>query len=120
VQRRTGLIVVVDAEPVDRLPLVVEEALYRIGQEALHNIVKHANASNATIRMVREGGYLRLTVTDDGSGFDPDSVPRGHLGLIGMRQRIELVGGELRVESRAGHGSTIEASVPVAADSSAE
>jgi PAS domain S-box-containing protein len=120
VQRRTGLIVVVDAEPIDRLPLVVEEALYRIGQEALHNIVKHANASNATIRTVREGEYLRLTVTDDGSGFDPESVPRGHLGLIGMRQRIELVGGELRVESRPGHGSTIEASVPIAADPSAE
>ncbi len=113
VQRRTGLIVVVDAEPVDRLPLAGEEALYRIAQEALHNIVKHANASNATIRIVREGDHLRLTITDDGAGFDPDSVPRGHLGLIGMRQRIELVGGELRVESRIGHGTTIEASVPV-------
>ena len=114
VQRRTGLIIVVDAEPIDRLPLPVEEALYRIGQEALHNVVKHANAANATIRIVREADRVRLSVTDDGGGFEPESVPRGHLGLIGMRQRVELVGGELRVESRPGQGTTIEATVPAA------
>ncbi len=112
VQRRTGLAMVVDAEPIDRLPLACEEALYRIGQEALHNVVKHANASNATIRIWRDGPRVHLSVTDDGGGFDPDSVPRGHLGLIGMRQRVDLVGGELRVESRAHRGTTIEASVP--------
>ena len=112
VQRRTGLVIVVDAEPLDRLALTAEEALYRIAQEALHNVVKHANASNATIRIWREGDEVRLSVTDDGSGFDPDSVPRGHLGLIGMRQRVDLVGGELRVESKAGRGARIEASVP--------
>ena len=112
VQRRTGLVIVVDAEPLDRLALTAEEALYRIAQEALHNVVKHANASNATIRIWREGEQVRLSVTDDGSGFDPDSVPRGHLGLIGMRQRVDLVGGELRVESKAGRGTRIEASVP--------
>ncbi len=113
VQRRTGLTIVVDAEPIERLSLTAEEALYRIGQEALHNTVKHANASNATIRIVREASRVRLSVTDDGGGFAPDEVPRGHLGLIGMRQRAELVGGDLRVESRPGSGTTIEASVPV-------
>ena len=120
VQRRTGLAIVVDAEPIDRLPLSTEEALYRIGQEALHNVVKHANASHATIRIVREGDRVRLSVTDDGAGFDPDRVPRGHLGLIGMRQRVDLVGGELRVESRPGHGTVVEASVPGGEDVSAE
>jgi PAS domain S-box-containing protein len=123
VQRRTGLAIVVDAEPIDRLPLPAEEALYRIGQEALHNVVKHANASSATIRVWREGRHVRLSVVDDGGGFDPDAVPRGHLGLIGMRQRVDLVGGELRVESRAGRrGTAIEAAVPVdeGAPSSAE
>jgi len=112
VQRRTGLAIVVDAEPIDRLSLTAEEALYRIGQEALHNVVKHANASSATIRIVRDGDRVQLAVTDDGAGFDPDAVPRGHLGLIGMRQRVDLVGGDLRVESRPGLGTTIEASVP--------
>jgi len=112
VQRRTGLAIVVDAEPIDRLPLAAEEALYRIGQEALHNVVKHANASHATIRIWRDGNTVRLSVTDDGGGFDPDAVPRGHLGLIGMRQRVDLVGGELRVDSRPGKGTLIEAAVP--------
>ncbi|MDQ2689987.1 MAG: GAF domain-containing protein, partial [Chloroflexota bacterium] len=120
VQRRTGLTIVVDAEPIDRLPLATEEALYRIGQEALHNVVKHANASNATLRIAREGGNVLLSVTDDGAGFRPDEVPRGHLGLIGMRQRVELVGGELRIESRPRRGTTIEAKVPVGDEASVE
>jgi signal transduction histidine kinase len=112
VQRRTGLAIVVDAEPIDRLTLAAEEALYRIGQEALHNVVKHANASHATIRISRESDRVRLSVSDDGAGFDPGAVPRLHFGLIGMRQRVDLVGGDLRVESRPGRGTTIEASVP--------
>lgn len=114
VQRRTGLTIVVDAEPIDRLPLAAEEALYRIGQEALHNVVKHANASSAAIRIARERDAVTLAVSDDGAGFDPDAVPRLHFGLIGMRQRMDLVGGELRVESRPGRGTKIEASVPLA------
>ncbi len=121
VQRRTGLTIVVDAEPVERLPLATEEALYRIGQEAIHNVVKHANASCATIRIEAEADdRLRLTVTDDGDGFDPTEVPRGHLGLIGMRQRVDLVGGELRVESIPGSGTTIDALVSLGTDASAE
>ena len=120
VQRRTGLVIVVDAEPIDRLPLTSEEALYRIGQEALHNVVKHANAENATIRILREGDRIRVSITDDGAGFEPEQVPRGHLGLIGMRQRVDLVGGDLRVESRTGGGTIIEASVPIDEVESAE
>ena len=120
VQRRTGLTIVVDAEPIDRLPLAVEEALYRIGQEALHNVVKHANAQHATLRIAREGDRVKLGVTDDGIGFAPDQVPRGHLGLIGMRQRADLAGGDLRVESVAGRGTLVEVSVPAVGDQSAE
>jgi signal transduction histidine kinase len=62
---------------------------------------------------------VRLSVTDDGSGFSPDDVPRGHLGLLGMRQRLDLIGGELRVDSAPGRGTTIEATVPIS-DGSAE
>jgi signal transduction histidine kinase len=61
-----------------------------------------------------------LSVTDDGVGFEPDKVPRLHFGLIGMRQRIDLVGGELRVESKAGGGTHIEAAVPAGDVGSAE
>jgi signal transduction histidine kinase len=110
---------VVDAEAIPRLPLATEEALYRIGQEAIHNIVKHANASRAAVRLARDGDLVRLTVTDDGGGFAPGDVPRGHLGLLGMRQRLDLIGGELRVESAPGRGTTVDASVPVA-DEAAE
>lgn len=113
VGRRSGLVVVVDAEAVDGLALAGQEALYRIGQEALHNVVKHANASRATIRIWTEKGRVRLSVTDDGIGFDPDAVPRGHIGLIGMRQRADLVAGDLRVMSRHRRGTVIEASVPI-------
>jgi PAS domain S-box-containing protein len=120
VQRRTGLTIVVDAEPIERLPLAAEEALYRIGQEALHNVVKHANASNAKLRIATDGNRVLLSVTDDGVGFEPDKVPRLHFGLIGMRQRVDLVGGELRVESRAGGGTLIEAMVPAGDDPSVE
>ncbi len=117
VQRRTGLMLVVDAESIPRLAVATEEALYRIGQEAIHNVVKHANASRVAIRLARDGERVRLTVTDDGAGFSPDDVPREHLGLLGMRQRLDLIGGELRVESAPGRGTTIEAAVPTAADS---
>ena len=117
VQRRTGLTLVVDAEAIPRLALTTEEALYRIGQEAIHNIVKHANASRATVRLAEDDGVVRLTVTDDGAGFTPGDVPRGHLGLLGMRQRLDLIGGELRVESAPGRGTTIEASVPSVGES---
>ena len=72
------------------------------------------------IRIARERDSVLLAVSDDGVGFAPDEVPRGqHLGLIGMRQRVDLVGGELRVESKAGRGTKIEASVPTG-DTSAE
>ena len=112
-QGRTGLAIAFDAELIDRLPLPVEEALYRIGQEALHNVVKHANASRAAIRIRRDGNAIRLEVEDDGDGFDPDAVPRGHLGLIGMRQRADLVGAEMTVHSTKGSGTLIEVSVPM-------
>ncbi|HUH17317.1 MAG TPA: ATP-binding protein [Methylomirabilota bacterium] len=65
-----------------------------------------------SLHAVRDGDHVRLSVTDDGVGFAPDEVPRGHLGLIGMRQRAALVGGELRVESHRNQGTTVEAGVP--------
>jgi PAS domain S-box-containing protein len=112
VQGRTGLAISVDAEPMDRMSLPVEEALYRIVQEALHNVVKHANAQRAAIRLARDGEQVRLSIEDDGDGFDPEAVPRGHLGLIGMRQRADLVGLELTVRSQPRRGTRVEICVP--------
>jgi signal transduction histidine kinase len=85
----------------------VEEAFYRIAQEALHNVVKHANATQAWIILRRVGRELRLTVEDDGIGFDIAEVPRGHLGLVGMQQRAERIGAELEIGSRPGGGTRV-------------
>jgi PAS domain S-box-containing protein len=115
VRGRTGLDVQVACEPeeLERAPIGVEETLYRIAQEALHNVVKHANATSARISLVAAGAGLRLHVEDDGTGFNPDRVPRGHLGLSGMRQRAELAGGQLQVSSVLGSGTQIDAFVPL-------
>ena len=94
--RRTGLAVSVEVESEERLPLDIE-AFYRVAQEALHNVVKHANAHSARIELRRTGRKVRLTVEDDGIGFDPAEIARGHLGLIGMQQRAERIGAELEV-----------------------
>jgi PAS domain S-box-containing protein len=109
VQGRTGLSVTVEADTglPERLPAEAEETLYRIGQEALHNVVKHASASSARILLARVGGEIRLSVTDDGVGFDPANTPRGHLGLVGMRQRAERIGAEFSVTTRPGNGTVV-------------
>jgi signal transduction histidine kinase len=109
VQGRTGLSVTVEADAglPERLPTDVEEALYRIAQEALHNVVKHANASTARILLARAGGDLRLSVTDDGVGFVPGQTPRGHLGLVGMEQRAERIGADFAVTTRPGNGTVV-------------
>lgn len=116
VRGRTGLDVRVDVEPdpFERAPLAVEEALYRIAQEALHNVVKHARASSVRIALSRSPSGIGVAVEDDGEGFDPTRVESGHLGLTGMRQRAELAGGELQVVSHQGKGTRIEAFAPLA------
>jgi PAS domain S-box-containing protein len=114
VHGRTGLEVKLTCEPdtLERTALGVEETIYRIAQEALHNVVKHANASHALIQLRGDRGGIHLLVEDDGVGFDPDRVPRGHLGLSGMRQRAELARGRLEVRSVVGKGTQIDAFVP--------
>ncbi|HEX2221873.1 MAG TPA: GAF domain-containing protein [Candidatus Limnocylindria bacterium] len=111
---RTGLAVTVETDLPDRLPLETEEALYRVAQEALHNVVKHAGASRTHIRLLRDPKGVRLAVSDDGRGFDPARVGRGHLGLVGMEQRAERIGGRLEVTSRPGDGTTVEVVLPLA------
>jgi PAS domain S-box-containing protein len=115
VEGRTGLAVAVEVEVEERMPLDVEEALYRIAQEALHNVVKHANASQARIGLRRGGRQLRLTIEDDGIGFDPGAVPRGHLGLVGMEQRAERIGASLEIGPRPGGGSRIRVTLALRA-----
>jgi signal transduction histidine kinase len=107
------------AEIPERLPRDVALCLFRVAQEGLRNIARHAGASRAQVRLQRLGGGLQLTVEDDGSGFDPaQQRGRTSLGHAGMRQRVKLLGGKIDIASRPGYGTTILAWVPLREDRS--
>ena len=97
----------------ERLPTEVETTLYRIVQEALTNVVKHAEASTVSILLVRRDASATVVIEDDGVGFDPGGVKESSLGLEGMRERAELHEGRLTVETSPGAGATIAVEVPV-------
>lgn len=94
------------------VPDDVALALYRVAQEALANVQRHANAEEARVIIESDEAGLGLVVTDDGQGFDPDGAGGPGLGLVGMRERLRIVGGTVRIDSAAGHGTTIRAWVP--------
>jgi PAS domain S-box-containing protein len=97
-----------------RLPDSLETALYRIAQEALTNVAKHASAKTVSVLLHRNGKTVRLVVEDAGEGFDAASTPSEmQLGLVGMRERAHLVGGSMTVESSRGRGTTVCVGVPL-------
>src|SRR5215210_7572148 len=95
------------------LPPRVEAALYRTCQEALTNVARHAGAGRVTVRLVATPDRVRLVVQDDGRGFDASEVPEDRHGIVGMRERAEVLGGTLEVRSGPGEGTRIEATVPL-------
>lgn len=96
----------------DRLSGEVETALYRIVQESLTNVVKHARARHVSILLTRTNSSIKAVIEDDGQGFDPSERTLEGFGLIGMRERLALLGGRLQVESGGEAGTTIAAEVP--------
>jgi signal transduction histidine kinase len=104
----------VDA-PEPRERPAVRVMLFRVLQEALRNVRKHAHAGNVAVSFTTANGSMILAVRDDGRGFDPARVPRGHLGLVYMRERVEACGGRLAIDSRPGSGTEIRVSVPLEA-----
>jgi signal transduction histidine kinase/integral membrane sensor domain MASE1 len=97
----------------NRQPLEVETALFRVVQESLTNVVLHAKASRVDVLLSQRNGKLIILIEDDGIGFTPDNVAeQSHLGLFGMRERVEMLGGNLIIESSVGKGTTIHAEVP--------
>lgn len=97
-----------------RLSSPLEDTLYRITQEALHNVAKHAGARCVQVSLVQGQQHIRLSISDDGGGFDPEATRNsGRFGLMTMRERAESLGGQLHIESEVGHGTTILASVPL-------
>jgi signal transduction histidine kinase len=99
--------------PQERLDLGagVEEHLYRIVSEALHNVVKHANARAAAVKITAEASLLRVRVSDDGAGFERDAEHPGHLGLSTMASRAAAIGADFAVESAPGGGTTVTLSL---------
>ncbi|WP_376792666.1 ATP-binding protein [Thermoflexus sp.] len=116
-QRRYGLDVQFESIGLEeeRLPPAVEIALYRILQEALTNVARHAHATRVDVLLERRGDRIVAVVEDNGVGFDPEQAMwDGHLGLFGMRERAEQLGGKLIVESAPGSGTTVVVEVPYA------
>jgi signal transduction histidine kinase len=98
----------------ERASLEVESAVYRVVQEALTNVAKHSNATEVSIIVEHGESHLMALIEDNGAGFDPDTrVSTSKLGLLGMDERLSLVGGALQVESSPGAGTTVRALIPL-------
>jgi two-component system sensor histidine kinase UhpB len=105
----------------ERLPPTLETVCFRVVQEATTNVLRHARASRLEVDLHRTGAEVRLTIRDDGAGFEMSAarerVLRGEgFGLVGMRERVQLFGGRMEVESAVGGGTTIRVHLPVAGD----
>jgi signal transduction histidine kinase len=112
VEGRTGLVIRLDVGPdLECLPFPGEDALYRIAQEAIHNVVKHARAHEAGIRIAVQSATVRMTIRDDGIGFDLQSRRDG-LGMAGMVARAGRIGGAVTVESAPDRGTVVTATLP--------
>lgn len=114
-QSREGVTVHINIDGEGRLPDACEEALYRVAQEALNNVVKHAGACNVWIDLVIGAEQTTLTVRDDGAGFDPAALPAGGatMGMTSMRERVEELDGKFSIESAPGGGTIVRVVAPV-------
>jgi PAS domain S-box-containing protein len=109
---RQGIIVQLDLGKEPDLPLKMKQDLYRIAQEALHNTVKHARASEVMLRLDQSNNVVMMEIRDDGRGFDSTSSFPGHLGLHSMRERVTNLGGTFEIDSTEGRGTTICIRIP--------
>lgn len=114
-----GVVASVEGDPgAVRLPAHIEVTLFRIAQEAISNIARHAGARHVQVRVVREAERVTVEIVDDGRGFDTQPFDGGpgqleHMGLIGMRERVGLLGGRLEITSSPGRGTRLLAEVPL-------
>ncbi len=119
VSKRTGIPIKVQVTSVGRLPPIVETALYRIVQEALTNATRHAQPSNITIQLCRDGKTARCAICDDGIGFDLSEVLARKtypgLGLIGIRERLDTLKGALDIKTSRGKGTELRVSISLEA-----
>ena len=95
------------------LPADVRECAVRVVGEALANITRHARAQHVAVALQPSDRLLDIEVRDDGVGFDPAQIGAGHYGLIGLRERVRLIGGTLNIESAPGQGTTLKVCLPL-------
>ncbi|HEY6957528.1 MAG TPA: sensor histidine kinase [Candidatus Limnocylindria bacterium] len=115
VREDAGLQIDLALDSDDGIPPTTAVAVFRVAQEALTNVVRHARATRAEVRLSDEDGVLTLTVADDGVGFDVDEArarPAASVGLFGMAERVALVGGTIELLSRKGAGTRVVVRVP--------
>jgi signal transduction histidine kinase len=113
--RKAAVPTTVEADGIGRYGQDVESTIYFCTLEALNNVAKYAEATRAVVRLSQRDGHIEFEVTDDGGGFDAETASYG-TGLRGMADRLDAIGGALRVESRLGIGSTVTGRVPVGED----
>ena len=119
VWKRTGLMVNVAASGVtEDLPDTHKTCIYRVVQEALHNVVQHARATHVRVIIERESAAVRVSIQDDGEGFDP--LRQKGLGLIGIEERVKNLDGSVSVRSEAARGTTLDVSLPFRPDAASE
>jgi two-component system, NarL family, sensor histidine kinase DevS len=112
-REQTGIAVDFHSTLPERLPPEIETALYRIVQESTTNVVKHARATHVSVVLTRKENAVGVVIEDDGVGFEAGATREGGLGLVGMRERVGLLGGRFEIESRPGYGTTFVAEVPL-------
>jgi signal transduction histidine kinase len=115
VERAHAIAVQCECRDVPRwLPPHVARCVYRVTQEALQNVVKHSGAKRASVELTAADGEIRLSITDDGKGFDFESArAEAGLGLISMRERVQLVQGQIEWRSQPGGGTRVDVHVPL-------
>src|SRR5262249_6438389 len=115
VSARSGVPITLEAMPEQRLPALVGTVLYRIVQEALNNVSKHAHASTRKIGVQSEGNEIRCAISDDGIGFDISSLEKNKtrgIGLLGIRERLARLSGTLEIKSSSGRGTELLVTIP--------
>jgi signal transduction histidine kinase len=96
-------------ERLEDLDPTLEQALYRIAEQAVANVAQHANATHIRVRLTKEDERLELHISDDGCGFIPENVEReGHYGLQGMRERAKMIGADFEIKSQPGEGTSVQ------------
>lgn len=109
----TGIPIIFNSDQIPPLPAPAKETLIRALAESLTNIANHAKAQNVAVNVRVKDASILLTIQDDGQGFDADSIPSGHYGILGIKERVRLVNGSFEIQSKNGEGTLLKIEIPL-------